>query len=262
MIKKTQLIFGSTAMKHWFPEFREPSDLDLIKKGGLSTKLEQHYWIDSFDYILENNIDLEYVDPHFLLAIKASHFGWDIHWSKTMNDILFLKERGYSVDPALYKMLVKDWTVVHGKKWGSLEKADSTTFFEDAVPRKYVHDSIHEAVAVGSEPLYFKILKDDSGVVGCSKEKFDSLTEKEKENLVREEVWVTALERYLVPADFKCSTSLSYFKSLKKLATTMSSGWFKQWIISNFDLLYVNNNVDWVNQFKSKLIKGEIEYEE
>lgn len=38
---KDSLIFGSTAAKHWFPDFpREPHDLDLISKKGFMTLLK------------------------------------------------------------------------------------------------------------------------------------------------------------------------------------------------------------------------------
>jgi hypothetical protein len=259
-MKRDKLIFGSTAVKHWFPDFREPNDLDYIDKNQeLITKEEQRYWIPTFQYFLDNNKDDVYLDPEFILVNKMAHFGWDVHWNKTMNDILFLKSKGVKADPAIYRKLVKDWIKVHGKKWASLKDADSKSFFEDAVNRKYVHDSIHEAVAVEEEPMYFKILKSDDGSVGCSKEKFEELTLEQKLNLVREETWVTALERYLIPNDYKYSVNRAYFQSIKKLTTTMSSGWFKEWIIFNFDLLYKTNTLEFVDKFKQKVKQGKVE---
>jgi hypothetical protein len=125
-------------------------------------------------HILDKNKNDIYVDPNFLLTIKTSHAGWDIHWEKTMADILFLKKQGCVVDKELYNRLVKDWIGVHGKKWASLKGKTSTTFFEDAVPRKYIHDDIHEVVAVYDKPLYENLIVEG---VNCSEKGFEKFSE-------------------------------------------------------------------------------------
>jgi len=260
-MKRTELIFGSTALKFHFPDLpREPHDLDVISKSGKMEQKEQHYWVDSFQYILDNNKDDIYIDPNLLLSCKLSHLGWNVHWSKTLNDVLFLKKKGCKVVPELYKLLVKDWTKVHGKAWASLENKDAGKFFKDAVKRKYVHDDLHEVVSVYEEPLYFRILKED-GKVGCSEEKFNQLSHEDKILLVKEEVWVTALERYLIPNNFKCSKNLAYFESLKKLSTTMASGWFKFFILDNIDQLYISRDYAYIDKFKQAEKLGKIRLE-
>lgn len=244
------MIIGSTAMKHWFPEFRDPKDLDIMSKEGKMTQKEQNYWVDSFQLLIDKNKDDTYLDPENMISLKSSHFGWDIHWDKTAFDILFLKSKGYRADRELYFKLVEDWKKVHGKKWASLEKKDSNNFFEDAVKRKYVHDTIHEAVSVYDRPLYERTLKED-GKVGCSEKKFDNLDFNDRILMVKEEVWVTALERYLIPNDFKYSPKRAYYQSLKKLTTTMSSGFFKFFIIDNFDKLYKSTDDSYIEKFKN-----------
>jgi hypothetical protein len=245
---RDRLIFGSHALKHHFPDFkREPKDLDIITKDPLMTPDEQHYWIPEFQYFLDNNKDDTYLDADHLITLKLSHGGWDIHWEKTMGDILFLKSKGCKVDKKLYKRLVKDWIKVHGKKWASLKGKDSTTFFEDAVPRKYNHDSIHEAIAIYDRPLYERLIVDG---VTCGEDAFNLLSHEDKLNLVREEVWTTALERFLIPSNFTCGDTAAYSKSLKKLATTMSSGYFKFFILDNFDQLWQNKDKSYIKRFK------------
>lgn len=259
---KTKLIIGSEAARHWYPDFpRVPSDLDLMVRDAVHVVAEDRvetHWLPEFEEILERNVDPLYIDPNFLYTLKVSHAGWDIHWKKTMDDIVFLKSKGCVLDVPLYKKLVKAWIRVHGKRWASLKDQDSESFFDDAVQRKYIHDDIHEAVAAGGSPMYFKILKDDSGTVMTSKAKFNALTDEEKEILVREEVWVTAIERYLVPSDFTHSFGLAYLKSLKKLATTMSSGWFKMWIIDNFARLRTPGGDAYVLRFRDAESRGEV----
>jgi hypothetical protein len=86
--------------------------------------------------------------------------------------------------------------------------------------------------------------------VSCSKKGFDKLSYDDKLNLVREEVYVTALERWLIPHDFKFSKIEAYQKALKKLATTMSSGWFKFFILTNIDVLRNDRDFSYIDKFK------------
>lgn len=255
-MNNNNLIFGSTAAKYWFSDFREPKDLDVLTQEKFMTKDRQFYWFGaSSQWILDNNKDSKYVDPEFLLTIKAGHAKWDIFWNKTMSDIVFFKRKGLKINDELYKLLMVDFTALHGKKWASLKGEDSKTFFEDAVKRLYVHDSIHEAISYYEKPLYENILVGD-GTVNCSKEKFDNLSFEDKIKLVKEEIFVTALERFLIPNDFKYSSQRAYWQSLKKFITTMSSGWLSKFLIDNYDTLAINkdNYVETFNKNKNKLI--------
>lgn len=254
------LIFGSTAARAWFPEFRAPNDIDVISKEGKEKQWKEHYWVPTFEHIVAVNKHSKYVEPQFLYTIKCAHANWNIHWQKTMSDIIFFQKRNISFIPQLYKALVKDFIKIHGEQWAKLSDKDADEFFGDAVDRKYVHDDIHEAVAYYDAPLYERILKEE-GKVGCSEAKFNLLTHDEKVKLVKEEIFVTALERYLIPTDFKHSAKLAYMKSLKKLVTTMSSGWFSEWIITNYSELYFNKDYDFVEKFKQGLNKNKIRYD-
>lgn len=244
------LIFGSAAAKHWFPEWREPKDLDILTQEEFMSKDRQHYWYGaSSQWILDHNKDPEYVDADLLYTIKAAHFNWDIFWDKTAYDIVQFQKLGLQVNKELYKLLVKDFTEFHGKRWASLKGKNATTFFEDAVHRVYVHDSIHDAVAYYDEPLYHRILKSPDSVA-CSEEKFNQLSLDDQLKLVREEIFVTALERWLVPTNFQVPKQLAYQRSLKKLVTTMSSGWFSLFIIENFSKL-TRHEDDYVARFNA-----------
>jgi hypothetical protein len=244
------LIIGSTAIKHWYPDFkREPKDLDLIDtETYMSTKGVERLWIHQFQELLDINIDDRYLDPNSLLTLKLSHLGWDILWEKHVADVEFLFSKGCMVDRGLYERLVEGWIRKHGKKWASLKGKDSTTFFEDAVARKYNHDSIHEIVAIYDKPLYEQLIHEG---VQCSEKGFEKLSYEDKIYLVKEEVWVTALERYLIPNDFKYSATLAYQQALKKLATTMSSGLFKFFILSNIHILRKCRDRSFIDKFKT-----------
>jgi hypothetical protein len=245
---RDNLIFGSHAIKYWFPDFKKvPNDIDYMSEEPIMTRAEEHHWNPVFRELIDNNVDDNYLDADTLYTIILSHLGFDIKWDKHLNSALFLKSKGCKSDRKLYFKLVKSWIPIHGKPWVSLKGKDSQTFFEDAVPRKYVHDSIHEAIAVYDRPLFERLIVEG---VTCSEDAFNLLSFDDKILLVLEEIWTTALERYLIPSDFKFGDQRAYFKSFKKLATTMSSGYFKFFILDNLDLLYNNKDRTYIARFR------------
>jgi hypothetical protein len=243
------MIFGSTAIKHFYPDFREPKDLDVMTPVPLMTREEEHYWSPVFQELIDASTNKEFLDPDLLLTLKASHAGWNIHWQKTMCDILFLKKKGHQINKPLYKKLCKEWTKIHGKKSAPLKGRSAEEFFDDFVDRKYVHDDIHEAVAYYDKPLYTRILKSEDSV-DCSEDKFNELSLEDRVKLAKEEIFVTALERWIIPNE-RYSAGKAYQQSLKKFVTTMSSGWMTFFLVDNFELL-CHNTDDYVKKFKEK----------
>lgn len=242
------MIFGSTAIKHYYPEFRKPSDLDVMCRVPYANKNMQFIWADTFEEIITLSKNKTYLDPELILTIKASHANWNQKWEKTMYDILFLKNKGCSINVKLYKKLVKDWRKTLGHESSPLKGKTNDTFFEDAVIRKYIHDDIHKAVAFYSEPLYERI-KPDPDKVSCSEKLFNKLSFDDKLKLAQEEIFVTAIERFLIPTDM--SKGVAYQKSLKKFITTMSSNWMSLFLIDNYKHLTYNNvKVDYYAKFK------------
>jgi hypothetical protein len=126
----------------------------------------------------------------------------------------------------------------------------------DAVSRKYVHDTIHDAVAYYERPLYEKILTGQG--VECDVSLIYALPEEDQIRLAKEEIFVTALERFLVPNDFRFSQNRAYWLSLKKFVTTMSSGKMSKFLIDNFSKLAYNKD-DYVSKFKQNEHKLKLE---
>ncbi len=254
---RNKLIFGSTAAKHFFSDFREPKDLDYLINGASSIRgKESYYYGPSTDYILQNNKDDKFVDPEFLYVCKFAHCKWDIFWDKTMADIKFFQDKGVSLNKEVVGLLRKDFKNFHRTRWAKLKDKNSKTFFEDAVQRKYVHDSVHLAIAHYDAPLYESILKNPN-TVECSEEKFNALEYEEQLKLVKEEIWVTALERFMIP-DPNFSRHRAYYLSLKKLIISMSgAGWFNDFVINNFYTLLGDkqNYVQKMQDNKQKLIE-------
>lgn len=225
-------------MKHWFPDAKEPKDLDYISKEKIMTRKEEHHWYDSFQYILDHNKDNTYVDPNFLYTLKVSHAAWPVFWEKTMSDIMFMKEKGCKLDKTLYNKLYKEWEVLHRDKRINLN-VKNEQFFNKNITREYDHDWLHGFLAFGKEPMHNKIRKDPNSPL-CSKKLWNKLSYEDQLKCAMEETYVVATERYVVQG---IPRKLAKIKSLKNLITSMTKGWFNLFLIENYrDLLYYNNN--------------------
>ncbi len=257
------ILIGSTALKHWFPDAREPKDLDYIVplENKYSDKAHgaELYWIPEFKELYQYCSEFEncylIAPPNVLLTIKCAHSAWNVHWEKTMFDIGFLQRKGIEPIYPLWNILYKGFERIHGKKKAYLAKSNED-FFKDSVERRYVHDDLHLAMAYGERPLY-ELIKDDLSKAAVSEKLFLSLSPAEQLKLCREEIYVTALERYMIPKDFKYSRVAAYRGALKLLITSMTKGWFARFLILNYRVLR-DADIDYVDKFRNVLEKGEI----
>jgi len=261
------IIIGSAAAKYWNPNYREPMDLDILCHPEIQEniklsnqpyrekRIECSWYGPSSQYILDNT-DIMYASEETLYTIKAAQLKFDVFWDKTANDVIDYQRRGIRLNQELFNLLIKDFTEFHGKRWANLKGKDNQTFFQDAVTRKYVHDTIHDAVAYYDRPLYEKILTGKG--VECDVNLIYDLPEEDQIRLAKEEIFVTALERFLIPKDFKFSQNRAYWLSLKKFITTMSSGKMSKFLIDNFSKLSYNAD-DYVTTFRQNEHKLKLE---
>ncbi len=251
------LIFGSTALKHWIPEAREPRDLDYLgnpicaPKGFDRDYRVEHHWNDAFCYVLENNVDETYVDLNFLYTIKVSHVPWALKngsWVKHMHDIIFMKRHGAKLDMYLYNQLFKQWEVKHGSK-KYIKFVDNDSVFEkDNVTRFYDHDDLHQIFAFGKEPMH-NLIRPDEHSSYCQEELFTQLTHNEQIETALEEIYTIAAERYYIPHGMTAMECKS--KAHFKLITSMTKGWFNRFLIENTEELMVKQPRDVL--FREKL---------
>lgn len=252
------VLIGSQAMKAHFPvEAREPKDIDYFSEESLDffkaallpedAKKVEIFWHE--DLAQWSWGPLASIDE--LYTIKVSHAFWELKnrsWGKHMMDVMFLQSNGAKLIPELYKILYKVWEDTHGKKKVNLE-ADPDDFFNDKIVKRiYDHDSIHESVAYYDRPLFERILRDNSDVA-VDKSKWDALSHEDKLKMVREEVYATALERKLVPTDYKYSAGKAYNWTLQKTITSLTKGWFALFVVENFKDL-TRADVDYVQRHK------------
>lgn len=245
-----EVLIGSHATKHWFPDFRDPDDLDFLIDGEMKSTREVEYHNANLGVGLRRIFDsTEGVpSPSILYTLKLSHAFWAINWPKTMYDIAFFQQKSVVYDEELFSLLYKDWVKIHGKKRAYLKK-ENDEFFKDGVDRKYVHDDIHRAVAYYDEPMFEKLKKDRS-LAMLDHDMFLKLSHEDKLRLCREEIYVTALERFLIPSDFRTSRRSAYMGACRLLVTSMTKGWFPKFLVMNWSDLVKPDEHDFVGLFK------------
>lgn len=252
----TYIVIGSTAARHHLGDaWREPKDLDVFTDtmeipvpAGVDP-----LWHPEFGEWWHNEGRNATLDE--LYTIKISHSYWELKnnsWGKHMSDVVMLKRHGAQLIPELHKILYGVWEQKHGVKRVDLNM-DKAAFFDDAVPRRYDHDSVHESVAYGDEPLYNRILK-DGAEVGVSMKKLKALPFEDQVRLFREEIYATALERKVIPSDYDVSPRWAYAWALRRVITSLTKGWSATFIVDNYEL-FSRPDVPYVDVHLSKAHK-------
>jgi hypothetical protein len=250
-----KLIIGSTAMRHWFPDFREPKDLDLLtphdvkvsKPGVIETQ-----WHREAEFLIKSSKDSVFADPDLLFSIKVSHAHWNIHWDKTMYDIEFLKRKNAVLDMEIYNRLIPVWEEIHGKKKVNMRQ-QVDAFFNDAVKREYDHEMLHELVAFYDKPLHERLRRDHS-TAWCDKDLFDALSDDDKARCALEEILATAIERgRLNDYSNKIEKMVAVNKAHFQLCTSMTKGWFARFLILNKFELITRRRDEWMLNLNTAL---------
>jgi hypothetical protein len=240
------LIIGSTAMHHHFPaEFRKPKDFDYFGPATDVSRMNEmaEYWnLDVKDRFWHDSLEGSVLDRDGhatldeLYTIKISHAQWDLKngsWGKHIADIIWMKNHGAQFNLDLHNLLYKIWIEVHGAKKMNLAQA-AGNFFADAVVRIYDHDSIHDSVAYNDHPLYEAILKDGESV-DIDPDKMWSMDYETQVKLFREEIAATALERWMIPTNYKFSPGKAYSLALRKTCTSLTKGKSARFILLNIE---------------------------
>lgn len=249
------ILIGSRAIDH--PDFprKEGRDWDYVIDDEFIAKLSEYDTHASKEvyYALKPYCTMksEGLVPSLeaLYTLKVSHSFWNIHWLKTMRDIEWFQKQEVEFIPALHDTLYAYWETRHGKKKAYLN-VDNEKFFTGSVRRKYVHDDIHYATCYYDEPMYRKLKKDLTKAL-ISPRMFKELCHSDKLKLCREEAYVTALERFIIPNGTEPKEA--YRRSMNLLVTSMSRGWFPKFIVLNWRELK-NPDIDFKAKFEENLV--------
>lgn len=198
----------------------------------------------------------------WLLFFKESHkFKKDsVHFLKTLNDIKLLREIGAQMPVSFESALFKERErLTYTNKLPNLNVKSGEFFNPNTVQYKWDHDSIHRAVALYGQPAYLFYKYPDKEVL-CSEELFEIQPEHIKLAGVYEEACVLALERSMIPFDFKPNPHKSFATALEKVCTSITGGWFRQWAYNHYHevlKVYNTNGRDlYVERFHKALEAG------
>src|SRR6185436_5009160 len=250
----TYLIVGSTAARYHFGNEwpREPKDLDVFTDAFPESNAAgiDAYWAPEFSQLFGNTGRNATVAE--LYTIKVSHAYWALKngsWWKYAQDIVWLKQRGAHLIPSMHDVLYRVWERDFGKKVIDLNM-DKADFFDDAVPRKWDHDSVHYSVAYGDYPLYEDFLKDGEEIAMDMKKVWSASFETQV-RLFREEIYATALERTMIPTDYRFSPRRAYAMALQKTVTNLTKGRSATFLVDNLDT-FMQPDVDYVKRHKDR----------
>ena len=233
-----KIMIGSGAIRHHFPDFpREVETLDFIGIGQSTNNLH-FYWANSFKWIV-NHVWEDIAPPDILYTIKASRCFWPGHepWSKTMKDIAFFQRHNVKLNQELFQMLYKEWEDKYGAPLRPTCMYSST------------HFKLHDIVAYYAKPLYFQARLGAS--LKISKAVFNKMPHELQIKMCREEIHVTAIEKFHMNNIVSINCDLAYSNALKLLITNLQGGWFKQFLVENWLELETPDGFPYLELYKS-----------
>jgi hypothetical protein len=208
--------------------------------------------------IVFNGVDMTLPSMDWLFTLKASHryLKNSPHFLKTMSDYFYMKNdlRCKISDKEWFKKREKE---TYTKPRPKLNQSKKDFFKGDGIVYKYDHDTIHESVMHLEKPAYMYYKIDDEEVL-CSKDKWDSVSDEIKKYGVLEESYVLALERSQIPFENEISPRQSFFIALKKVCTSITSGWFREYAYENYPEIAAMYNSNYVTKFKNGVENGTV----
>lgn len=246
------ILIGSRALNYWYPEqriSREDSDYDVVVPSGMAlpipsdvrfevheaSHLNNQYILDNFgsgQYVEVGGVKLEVCSLEGLAAIKRSHLWRDHFWDKHIAQYNSYLRQHLTDDTREFLDERVKLTKADIRYTQPSLRQSNEDFFDDAVTKVYDHDWLHELAAYGDEPLYLS-MKRDFDSAWCERDMWDQFSHEQKIMCTAEECYVIAMERFLIPNNWDYSYVGAYLTALKKVCTTLCSGWFRDFAIDN-----------------------------
>lgn len=204
-----------------------------------------------------------YASPEWLYFLKMSHrYKKDSpHFWKTRLDVEYMRMKNVQMPKDSESLFKERERLTYVNKLPNLNQKSSTFFKKEDEFYVYDHDSIHEAVKILDRPAYQYYMKDGAEVM-TSKEKFFEMPYEVRLFGVYEEACVLALERSLIPFDFKPSPDQAFKMALSKVCTSITGGWFREFGWENclkiVNMYHKIGKEEYVQKFKKGLDSGVI----
>ena len=117
-------------------------------------------------------------------------------------------------------------------------KQTNEDFFDEAVKNVLDHDLLHALVSYGQRHRYTLLKqKDKTDLAWCEKDLWLAQPHYQMLQCVAEEATVIACERFMIPKNWNYGERRAYSQALKKVCTTLCSGWFRDFAIDNYPLV-------------------------
>lgn len=189
---------------------------------------------DILDRILYDNHGSTIATPEWLYFLKMSHrYKKDSpHFWKTRLDIEYMRMKGVQFPKNSDSLFKERENLTYKNKLPNLNQGSNTFFKKEDGFYVYDHDSIHRAVAILEKPAYTYYMKDGAEVF-TSKDKFFAVPEEIRMLGVYEESCVLALERSLIPFNFRPNPEVAFKMALSKVCTSITGGWFREYSWEN-----------------------------
>lgn len=237
-------------------------NLEFINRDCLNNKtfigtVEVLPFIKDNDFFFNYNI----CTIEELYIQKRSHIYRSKKFAKDITHLQFLKKECldlYDSIPGLDNPILKDRIKLTYQKYGNNHprlNQSNESFFNDYVTKYFNHDDIHKIVAYYDKPIY-ESLKINPELAKCEKTLWDRLSHEDKLNCVREECYVIALERFIIPNLLldknHMPSRIAFDKALEKVCTTLTSGWFRDFSIDNW--CEIRSHIkDFLGEFKNAI---------
>lgn len=253
----------------------------VLQNNGVISKYEievgfdgtsSKFLLDNVDSVTDKYVVQGFLGEHFfalslpyLLLTKKSHLIYPVHFEKNIEDYHLLKSLVGELEldelmQEYYNLRSNEARVRYNQRTPKLNVTTEDFFSSKLnVPHYFVHDDIHEVMAHHDEPVYKKMQPDPS-MAWCAKDMFFALPYEMQVQAVQEEAYVISLERYIVPQygenhddHFTC-----YKNALKRICTTLCSGWFREFAIENYPEAIKRYNPNFVGMLKDAVTTGRI----
>lgn len=245
---------------------RKVYEIELANEGSSAQLL-----IDNKEQVTDHTVNgflgesFDAIKLEYQMLTKRSHLIYPVHFEKNIADYELLKslvgEHYVSgLKKEYYDLRLSEAKERYNQRTPNLN-VTTEDFFSSSlnVPHYFVHDHIHEVMAHHEIPVFSMIQKDPSKA-WCDKDLFFDLPYEYQVQCVQEEAYVIALERYIVPqyGDDWMDYKGAYDKAVKRICTTLTSGWFRTFAIDNYGEIMRQYNPDFVKIFKSAVDSGEV----
>lgn len=238
----------------------EDSEANENTRAIYEAMLSERCGSSNFGFV-HKNFQVVPASINWLLFFKDSHkYKKDsVHFLKTLNDIKLLHEIGAQLPFDCLELLEERERLTYTNKLPNLNVKKTEFFNPETVNYKYDHDSVHVAIALYGKPAY-NYYKPDENEVYCSEDMFWALGEEYRLAGVYEEACVLALERSMIPFNFKPNPDKAFATALEKVCTSITSGFFRDFAYSHYhnvwNFYHKHGGKLYVQRFLKGLEKG------